>query len=102
MLSKKSLQKGCGIEMRNNRISQVEFLNQCCASQTDFESILLGGSRKIFFRQYRPKANVALTNSRYRVAQHVAVPKQKGSTHFIGVISNKSSAFIERDAVLAA
>jgi hypothetical protein len=32
----------------------------------------------------------------------MSVPQTKGSTHFIGVISNKSSAFIERDAVLAA
>jgi hypothetical protein len=58
MLSKKSPQKGCGIEIRNNRIRQVEFLNQCCASEIDLESILLGGTSKIFFRQYRPTRDI--------------------------------------------
>jgi dihydrodipicolinate reductase len=49
ILLKKSPQKSCKIEMRNNRIRQVEFLNQCCAPEASLESILLGRARKIFF-----------------------------------------------------
>src|SRR5436305_11751382 len=36
---------------RNNRIVEVDLLNQCCASEVDVESILLGEACKIFFQQ---------------------------------------------------
>src|SRR5262245_28443184 len=56
MRSKNSPRRNCRIEMRTNRIIWVEPLYQCCVSETDLESILLGGARKIFFRQHRPGA----------------------------------------------
>jgi hypothetical protein len=59
MLSKKSPQRSCEIEMRNDRIAQVKFVNQCCPFETDLESILLAGSRKNLFRQYRPIGDMA-------------------------------------------
>jgi hypothetical protein len=57
MLSKKSPRKSCGIGMRNNRIEQVELLNQYCACKIDLESILLGGAHKIFLSTVSTKAD---------------------------------------------
>jgi transcriptional regulator with XRE-family HTH domain len=37
---------------------QVEFLNRCCAFGAGLESNLLGETRQILFRQYRPKADI--------------------------------------------
>src|SRR5262245_17883706 len=53
ILSKKSPRRSCRIEMRNNRITRHDLLNQCCVSRIVLESILLGDARKIFFRQHR-------------------------------------------------
>src|SRR6516165_9836763 len=38
------------------RFDAGEYLNQCCASAPQLESILRGQMGKIFLQQYRPKA----------------------------------------------
>jgi hypothetical protein len=50
----KSPQKGCRIEMRNNRITAVEFLNQRCGLALDLESMLLTQVPKIVLQHYLP------------------------------------------------
>src|SRR5215471_154021 len=47
---------GATLTTRNNRIAQAGFLNRSCAFDARLESILLEDPLKIFFRQYRSKA----------------------------------------------
>jgi hypothetical protein len=58
MLSKKSPKRSCRIELRNNRLRQLDLLNQCCVSEGDLESFFLGETPKFFFRQYRSIASI--------------------------------------------
>jgi hypothetical protein len=54
ILLQKSPQRFCEIRIGNNRIDTCEYLNQCCASAPELESILRGPMVKIFLQQYRP------------------------------------------------
>src|SRR5262245_20001109 len=56
MLLKKSPQKICRIEIRNNRITGANFLNRSCAFDARLESMLLGVPLKILFQQHRSRA----------------------------------------------
>src|SRR5262252_9332536 len=47
---------GATLTTRNNRIAQAGFLNRSCAFDARLESILLEDPLKIFFRQYRSRA----------------------------------------------
>ena len=60
MLLKKSPKEICRIRIRNNRIVGADFLNRCCAFDNRLESMLLGSPLKTLFRQYRPRADMAL------------------------------------------
>jgi len=54
----KSPQALCEIKIGNNRIDAGEYLNQCCASAPQLESILRSRMGKIFLQQYRPNPDV--------------------------------------------
>src|SRR5262249_8393618 len=47
---------GATLTTRNNRIVQAGFLNRSCAFDARLESILLEDPLKIFFREYRSRA----------------------------------------------
>src|SRR5215472_9684421 len=53
----KSPQRFREIRIGNNRIGAGEYLNQCCASTPELESILRCRMGKIFLQQNRPKAD---------------------------------------------
>src|SRR6516164_5666651 len=55
ILLQKSPQRFCEIRIGNNRIDVGEYLNQCCGSASQLESILRGRMGKIFLQQYRPE-----------------------------------------------
>jgi hypothetical protein len=44
----------------NNRIQVPRSLNQCCAPDSDLESMLLTHALEKVFQQHRPKADVQL------------------------------------------
>src|SRR5262252_3867461 len=58
---------GATLTTRNNRIAQAGFLNRSCAFDARLESILLEDPLKIFFRQYRPKADIRQIHDRLSV-----------------------------------
>ena len=62
ILLQKSPQKFCETRISNNRIEAGKFLNQCCASTPDLESILRAQMGKIFLQQNRPEAVVLRCN----------------------------------------
>ena len=43
----------------NNRYRSTDALNRCCVLVLDLESMLRASTPKIFFRQHRPKADIA-------------------------------------------
>ena len=63
MLSKKSPRSSCGIETRNDRLARSDLLNRCCASGADLDSILLGGTDKIVFRQHRSNSVIPVMSA---------------------------------------
>src|SRR5262252_5869322 len=60
---------GATLTTRNNRIAQAGFLNRSCAFDARLESILLEDPLKIFFRQYRPEADVHKQRRTQRLPQ---------------------------------
>src|SRR3974377_2372933 len=59
ILLQKSPQKFCETRISNNRIEAGKFVNQCCASTPDLESILRAQIGKIFLQHNRPNAEVS-------------------------------------------
>ena len=55
ILLQKSPQSFCEMRIGNNRIDAAEYLNQCCVSASELESILRGQMDKIFLQQYPPQ-----------------------------------------------
>jgi hypothetical protein len=58
ILLQKSPQRFCEIRIGNNRIDVGEYLNQCCESASQLESILRGRMGKMFLQQYRPRRDI--------------------------------------------
>jgi hypothetical protein len=64
ILLQKSPQTLCEIRIGNNRIDAGEYLNQCCASAPQLESILRGQMGKIFLQQYRVQSGLVVLKRR--------------------------------------
>jgi hypothetical protein len=66
ILLQKSPQTFCEIRIGNNRIDAGKYLNQCCASAPQLESILRGQIGKIFLQQYRDPQETSAGSRDYR------------------------------------
>jgi hypothetical protein len=53
---------GSALPERNNGIKTNNILNRCCVFASSLESMLLGKAPKIFFQQYRSKAEMLVTS----------------------------------------
>ena len=65
ILLQKSSQRFCEIRIGNNRIDVGEYLNQCCESASQLESILRGRMGKIFLQQYRGQSGLVVLAVRF-------------------------------------